>query len=80
MTVRTSILLKPLMYLAKKWPEMVVKWPTSSIVRFVSDQSLCTVSNPLCNVRGIAQDEEAASLPMSDAWCSQFHSVLSPQP
>ena len=24
----------------KKWPEMFVQWPTPSIVRFVSDQSL----------------------------------------
>jgi hypothetical protein len=27
------------MSLAEKWPEMVVKWPTHNIVRFISDQS-----------------------------------------
>ena len=28
------------MKLAKKWPEIVVKWPTPSFVLFISKQSL----------------------------------------
>ena len=40
MTFRTSVLWKMLLHLAKKWPEILVKWPTPSFVIFVSKQSL----------------------------------------
>ena len=40
MTVRSSVLWKLLMQLAKKWPETVLKFPTPRVVRFISDQSL----------------------------------------
>ena len=35
---------KAINVVVKKWPEMIVQWPTPSIVRFISDQSLvlCT--------------------------------------
>ena len=28
------------MYLAKKWPEMIVKWSNAKVVLFISNQSL----------------------------------------
>ena len=31
---------KAINVVVKKWPEMIVQWPTPSIVRFISDQSL----------------------------------------
>ena len=43
MTVRSSVLWKLLMQLAKKWTETVLKCPTPRVVRFISDQSLSTV-------------------------------------
>ena len=40
MTVRSSVLWKLLMQLAKKWPETVLKCPNPRVVRFISNQSL----------------------------------------
>ena len=34
------IFVKAIMKLSRKWPEMVLQWPTSSIVRFIYDQTL----------------------------------------
>ena len=31
---------KAINVVVKKWPEMIVQWPTPSIVRFISNQSL----------------------------------------
>ena len=33
----------------KKWPEMIVQWPTSSIVRFIYDQ---TLGSHICAMEG----------------------------
>ena len=44
MTVRISVLWKLFMKLAKKWPEILVKWPTHRFVLFVSKQSLQILS------------------------------------
>ena len=46
MTVRSSVLWKLLMQLAKKWPETVLKCLTPRVVRFISDQSLVWLEWP----------------------------------
>ena len=40
MTIRTSVLWKMNIKLAKKWPEMVIKWPNLKVVSFESKRSI----------------------------------------
>ena len=56
MTVWTSVLWKISIQLAKKWPDMVVKKPFSSIVHFYSDYScLQLIQNSTHSVAGGAE-------------------------
>ena len=75
MTVWSYFLWNMFMWLPKKWPEMVVKWATHTVVAFICSQSI--INGIKCSFFDLTSFSSRANSSYPVAWKTKFEMTYS---